>query len=540
MMDSIRWAVERNPEAAGRVEVLSCHGESTPEEQDEIHRPLREGQIRFVCATEVVRTSVTVRETIGVIDSLQVKRLITDAKGVAHLTKVAVSKAEAEQAKGRAGRTQPGFYIPVSFEMEYENLAPYPQPAILREPLTNVALQVADIRRSIRDFPFIDRPDAEKVEVALTRLRRLGALDGKEKITELGELLLQFPVDPERAKTLVTADRLGVLSEAVVVTATLETEGFFMRLKESKLTVDEDMLRFVLARFERVESSWEPWRRLDTPRSEEEVDIEDLPSWVTWTVEGYELNGNDMPYGSNLRWLSDELRRFWASGTASDYVAIVRAYRAFKAEERRLREDRKLSGGQREAVLRRWCFARFINFKRIRMAEDSMYQIREELASSPLHLENGLATEREFSSEALSKALASGGIDDVAVRGGSSTFTGPHGDFELGYQSVCPTDSKLILIGGIHKIPAGRRRDGFILLADLAAPLKPEWLSEVMPQLVSSERQGDHHYVPERDVVEETCLQRFIELQIKGESVETQDRSAASDALASWLASQSV
>lgn len=222
-----------------RVQILSCHGQNSMEEQDLVQTITPERTIRFLCCTEILRNAITVPETVGVIDSLQVKRRVTNDKGVSHLEKIPISKAEADQGKGRAGRVAPGFYMPVSFESEFERLDPWPQPAILREPLGQVALQVACLGRSIRTFHFIDAPPKAKVELALRRLKALGALTEDEAITETGRLLSRFPLDPEQAKALQTAHQLGVLAEAVIVTAVLEIEELFYRESHRKVWAGE-------------------------------------------------------------------------------------------------------------------------------------------------------------------------------------------------------------------------------------------------------------------------------------------------------------
>ncbi|MCE5318558.1 MAG: hypothetical protein LLG04_14500 [Parachlamydia sp.] len=228
-----------------RVQILTCHGQNSVEEQDLVQTATPDHTIRFLCCTEILRNAITVPETVGVIDSLQVKRRVTNDKGVSHLDKIPISKAEADQGKGRAGRIAPGFYMPVSFESEFERLEPWPQPAILREPLGQVALQVACLGRSIRKFNFIDAPPAAKVELALRRLKALGALAEDETITETGRLLSRFPLDPEQAKALQTAHQLGVLAEAVIVTAVLEMEELFYRESHRKIWAGESQSDFV-------------------------------------------------------------------------------------------------------------------------------------------------------------------------------------------------------------------------------------------------------------------------------------------------------
>jgi HrpA-like RNA helicase len=532
--------------AAERVEILACHGESTPEEQSAVQAPVPDGVLRFVCGTEVLRTGVTVRDTIGVIDSLQVKRNVVDARGVAHLAKVHVSRAEADQAKGRAGRTAPGFYIPCSFGDEYGSLAPYPQPAVLRAAITAVTLEVAAVGLSIRKFPWIDSPPAEKVEVAIRRLQRIGALGGDERITDLGKLLLQFPIDPERAKALVTADHLGVLSEAVVAVSALEAEGIFHLPKAdtTSVTVDAAMARWLVA-LSRSEVS------------AEQVDLQDddLPDWLKPVSDGaaaseedlyaVDVTAYDFPLRNGARGVADLLRQVWAGESRSDFAAIVRAYRAFKAEEERLHQlvdeaGERLSHGDRNRRLTQWCFRNFLNLKRLRMAEAAMRQLREELAASPLKLRNSLAAEREFDAEALTKALASGLTDNVAVRSGSG-YDGPLGWFSLAYASAAARTGEafppVVLVGGVHKIPASKRGRE-ILLADLAAPVQPEWLAEVMPQLCTTTRLGNHRYDPARDAVVETERLCFLGLNVREVEKRSSDDAAAGRVFADWLSRQ--
>ena len=194
-----------------RIELLSCSSETPIADKDRVMKALRKGTLRVVFGTEILRTSITVPDTVGVIDTLEVKRLHTTPHGVSSLSKVPVSRAESKQAEGRAGRTQPGFYIPISGfgNFSYDYLAEFPVPSIKREPLTRVSLQVAKAKESMRNFDLLDRPDEANIDGALRKLQIIGALDQNEKITELGERLLNFQLDPEHALVLIRASERG-------------------------------------------------------------------------------------------------------------------------------------------------------------------------------------------------------------------------------------------------------------------------------------------------------------------------------------------
>lgn len=554
-IENVRQSITRE---AGRlkidnqVEIVGCHGESSPQEQDSIHLPLAKGKLRFVCGTEILRSSVTVSGTIGVIDSLQIKRLITDKNGVAHLTKIAVSKAESEQARGRAGRTNSGFYIPVSFNNEFETLQQYPTPAILREPLERVALQIAAIGQNARTFDFIDAPDPVKIDKAIQRLKWIGALNDDEKITDEGESLLRFPLDPERAKALIKADHYGVLPEAVVATAVLEAEGIFFHPKRSEepFMVDEELLKLILANTsDNGYGTWRENNEFTQPNDNARIPS-NLPKWVT--PKGNNLYQVSTEYekgfaGSDKRrWVSGLIRRYWAGPEQSDFTAIVEAYRAFIAEERRLRDireqDRRFSSRNVEQALRDWCERWCINYKRLCMAEDIMHEIRSELANSPLKLENGLSIRKDFSTEALTKSLASGLIDNVAKSNGYR-YLGPIGEFELSRQSGQSNgggSSSLVLVDGVKAIhlSGGRGGDKYIHIAEMAAPLKPEWLEEISPDMCSRSRDGEGHYDSYRDEVLEGEITRYLDLVVGHAYVMMQNDDRARTVFVSWLRSK--
>lgn len=532
VMSDVRETAERLG-ASDRVEILPCHGESTPAEQDAIQAPVPDGTLRFVCGTEVLRNSVTVMQTVGVVDSMQVKRLVVTPRGVSALMKVSVSRAEADQAKGRAGRTAPGFYIAVSFGREYDTLATYPQPAILREPIAHVVLQVAAAGLDARTFQFLDRPSEDHVNVAIRRLQQVGGLDEGENITATGRLLLQFPIDPERAKALITAKDLGVLPETVVALSIMDAEGIFYRPREDelrkKVLVEEPVYRHF-----RKQSLVLYLDRFSDP------DPNGLPAWATQKGAWYELDCSHraFPGTEGQRSVARVIRSLWSGDSRSDFVAVVRAYRAFKAEERRLQKwasQRKAGtkpGPSRESRLREWCKNHFINFKRLRIAEQTMRELREELADSPLGAVYGLADEREFDPDALTKALLTGMPDNVAKRSevnGRVSFGGAMGDFSPG--STMPGwDEPLILIDRVRQIP-GSRRD----VADLAAPVERSWLAELMPHMVNRTRSKYMTYDPYRDQVMQALRTQFGELVFEDE-VAAQSSPKAAAVFAEWLA----
>lgn len=510
--------------AAGRVEVLSCHGESTSAEQDQVQKSLSQNTLRLICCTELLRSSVTVPETIGVIDSLQVKRLVTNEHGIASLEKVPVSKAEADQAKGRAGRTGPGFYIPISFEYQYQQLAPWPQPAILRESLTHLILQIASINRSARTFNLIDRPGSKEIEAATARLIMLGALTAEETITENGKLLLDFPLPPELAMILLTANRLNVLDEAIIVTAALDIEGFFQApKKESTLIADKTLL----------DAIWSDDGKNET-----------LPNWVQKRGANFEIQCNhpNFPDKNGAKWISDKLHQQWAEGSKSDFTVIVRAYRAVQLEEERSmprpRAPRSAFAAQ-EHHLNNWCYAHGVNLKKYQLVKEKIAQIQSSWPKSMVRKDRSRPL-YEFDDIALTKAIFSGKLDQIAqYRPSAASFKGSIGEFNIDYGSVCPNVASLVLVANLRKIHVpGRRGYGptYKNIASYAAAIDPAWLRELAPHLCSTVSLNDATYDATRDVVTETQRHYFCRTIEIGEESVVVSHENASIVLAQWLA----
>ena len=89
-----------------------------------------------------------------------------------------ISKAQAQQRTGRAGRLSSGYCYRTYTKHEFESLEEMPVPEILRCSLVGVALQLLAIGIDITTFDFMDKPPKEAIEVAVACLVKLGAVRG--------------------------------------------------------------------------------------------------------------------------------------------------------------------------------------------------------------------------------------------------------------------------------------------------------------------------------------------------------------------------
>jgi len=485
----LQKAVDNYPDIP--VEIMTVTGQSFQEDRMKIHSPVPSGTLRFVFGTEVLRASITVPGCIVVIDSLQIKRRVCNENGVGQLKKISVSLAEANQGRGRAGRTANGAYRPVVLGDEFDNLDLYPVPAILREPITTVVLQIASSGQDARSFPFIDAPAPETINAAVARLQRIGLLDQNGVITEIGREIVNLPVDPDRGMALVAARKLGILPEAIIAVAVLEQNGVFHTGRDDQtLSVGESAIREIMARMKWLareegddESVKERWVPSEEPRDPHTitVDFDNLPHWITkkevtprnhrsvspelWDVD---CSAVDFPEPKRAEWLAGLARIRWAGDSQSDFVASVRAWREF------MRMSRLMHGPD----FRDWCRGHGVHHRRMQLVTDVARQLGSDLnVAEPV-----LRKDRDFNADDLTKALLIGLFDNLGVNLDKAPARNPWynsrlDQFRLLFQSAAFGVRPLVLAGVVRRSRQNNQ------VVDLAARVDPSWLYKVLPHL---------------------------------------------------------
>jgi HrpA-like RNA helicase len=139
-----------------------------------------------------------------------------------------VSRASAEQRKGRAGRTGPGVCFRLYSEAEYGSLSPYSKPEIERVPLDSLVLQmVAMGLPDARKFPFIEPPPPESLENSILVLKEQGAMTAEERLTPMGRLLSNLPVDVSIGKILIMGSLFNQVESVLTLAAALSVQSPF-------------------------------------------------------------------------------------------------------------------------------------------------------------------------------------------------------------------------------------------------------------------------------------------------------------------------
>lgn len=164
-----------------------------------------DGPRKLVLATSIAETSLTIEGVRIVIDGGLARRARFDpGSGMSRLVTDRVTKAEAEQRRGRAGRLGPGICARLWTKGEEGGLAQAPRPEILEADLTPLALELAIWGAEATDLAFPDQPPAKTLEEARALLRDLGALDAAGRPTAHGKALARLPAHPRLAHMLLS------------------------------------------------------------------------------------------------------------------------------------------------------------------------------------------------------------------------------------------------------------------------------------------------------------------------------------------------
>lgn len=210
-------------QVADHVRVTPLYGNLKSDEQDRAIAPAPEGQRKVVLATAIAETSLTIDGVRVVIDSGQQRRAVFDANsGMTRLVTGRVSKASAEQRKGRAGRVEPGVCYRLWSESEQFGLSDFTPPEIQEADLAPLVLELAQWgARTPEQVAWIDAPPQAHWRQAVDLLRWLDMLDADGAITEHGKAAREFGVHPRLAHMVIRGRELGLEALAADLAALL-------------------------------------------------------------------------------------------------------------------------------------------------------------------------------------------------------------------------------------------------------------------------------------------------------------------------------
>jgi len=219
--------------------VLPLFGRMAAADQQRIFRPSTEDKI--IVATNIAETSITIPRIKYVIDTGLARISQYNARSRTQgLPVLPISRASADQRKGRCGRVQAGICIRLFSEQDFESRPLYTAPEIQRSNLAEVILRMLFLHLgNIQDFPFLDPPSPAAIKDGFAVLKELSAVDEHRRLTDLGRTMARLPLDPRLSRMLVQAQKENSLGELTILSAALSIQDPRERPLEQEAQADQ-------------------------------------------------------------------------------------------------------------------------------------------------------------------------------------------------------------------------------------------------------------------------------------------------------------
>ncbi|NXT42589.1 DHX36 helicase, partial [Pelecanoides urinatrix] len=215
-----------------RFIIIPLHSLMPTVNQTQVFKKTPPGVRKIVIATNIAETSITIDDVVFVIDGGKIKETHFDTQNnISTMAAEWVSKANAKQRKGRAGRVQPGHCYHLYNGLRASLLDDYQLPEILRTPLEELCLQIKILKLGgIAHFlsKLMDPPSRDAVMLAINHLMELNALDRREELTPLGVHLARLPVEPHIGKMILFGALFCCLDPVLTIAASLSFKDPFV------------------------------------------------------------------------------------------------------------------------------------------------------------------------------------------------------------------------------------------------------------------------------------------------------------------------
>ena len=230
-------------------QIHSLHSSVATEEQERAFLIPPPGIRKIVLATNIAETGVTIPDVTCVIDGGKHKEMRFDEKRqLSRLIDFFISRANAKQRRGRAGRVQNGLCFHLFTKYRHDNLLAEEQtPEILRLSLQDLVLRVkicklGGIEQTLSEA--LDPPAPKNVRRAIEALIDVKALTTAEDLTPLGRRLASLPLDVFLGKLVLLGSVFGCLDGALTIAAILSSKSPFVAPIHQKFQADQARLNF--------------------------------------------------------------------------------------------------------------------------------------------------------------------------------------------------------------------------------------------------------------------------------------------------------
>jgi ATP-dependent helicase HrpB len=487
-----------------RLALIPLHGDLPPEQQDLAFQP--NGARKVVVATNVAETSVTIDGIRHVVDSGLARVSRYDAeRGIGTLLMEPISRASADQRRGRAGRTAPGTCHRLWTESGHLNRAERNTPEIQRCDLAEVVLLLHSLGiRRATEFDWLDKPEPQAVQRAEELLVTLGAI---KRISE----------DTVSANDVAGAAERASSPRPSPPGEERETEGSVGRnsglespgrgdvpIPHSGLRTPHSDLTAIGRRMLRLPMHPRYSRML--------VEAERFGCVPAAALCAALVSGRDlmMRVGRDDKHIK-EARELFEASQESDFYTLMRAYQFAKNNRFSVEACRRYGVHAQTARQVEQTYDQILRLAGVRR-EGLEGEASDGAGKSA---EPGKASSAPASGDPLPRCLMTGFIDQLCVRRDLGTLEcelteGRHGT--LMRESVVQT-APLLVVASIREV-AGRGSENLTLLG-LATAVKREWVMETFPEQLSA--LVEHLYDRTHKRVAAVRLVRFRDLVIHHE-----------------------
>ncbi|XP_072445354.1 ATP-dependent RNA helicase DHX33 isoform X1 [Chiloscyllium punctatum] len=230
MSRTCREIAKHLPQGCAQMSVFPLYASLPHLQQLRVFQLGQKGCRKVILSTNIAETSITIPGIKYVVDTGMVKaKRYTPESGLEVLAVQKVSKAQAWQRAGRAGRQQAGICYRLYTEEEFEKFLNMTVPEIQRCNLASVMLQLLALRiPNILTFDFMSKPSPDAVRAAIEQLELLGAIECKDSqiiLTQLGKKMAAFPLEPRFSKAVLLSPEFQCSEEILTIVSLLSVDS---------------------------------------------------------------------------------------------------------------------------------------------------------------------------------------------------------------------------------------------------------------------------------------------------------------------------
>ncbi|KAK6473423.1 ATP-dependent RNA helicase DHX33-like [Huso huso] len=230
MARTCRDIAKHLPDSCGQMVVIPLYASLPHTQQLRVFHTAPKGCRKVILSTNIAETSITISGIKFVVDTgmVKAKRYNPDS-GLEVLAVQRVSKAQAWQRTGRAGREDSGVCYRLYTEDQFDQFNNMTVPEIQRCNLASVMLQLLALRiPNVLTFDFMSKPSPEAVRAAIEQLDLLGAverMDDQVTLTPMGKKMASFPLEPRFAKTILLSSQFHCTEEVLTIVSLLSVDS---------------------------------------------------------------------------------------------------------------------------------------------------------------------------------------------------------------------------------------------------------------------------------------------------------------------------